>query len=264
MASIPIQTHYLVLICAAAAIGWVLFFIYTSRMKRYAPEAAIFAECRRKQIPIVEIIVGNTISWAAEKPVRSGSIMTKIEDYGVGIDPKVLGSDPELVAKGGLQVRHRSPAYVFDLPPNHVLALLAIVEYAHSNSEYDDLATLSDEDLIGLCSTDRGNLEHDCMAYIDKKDSKLPLPRLVNLIMNLQDESASLPIKSGQFSYIQGIRLNPSRFTPQNFEAILNIMKAEAMESYHTQFADYMKIGAGGFLLLLGVGYSAKMMGWVG
>ena len=263
IASIPIQIPYLILIAISAASGWAVFLIYMTRIKRYAPEALVFAECRRKQLPLCELIVGNTVSWNVERPIQDGSVMVRVKDYGKGIDPTVLGSDPALVAKGGLQVYHRSPAYVFDLPPNHVRALLAIVEYARNNPDYDDLAILSDSDLIALVSTDRGNLEHNCAAYIDKKDSKLPVGRLVNLIETLQDESATLPLKSGTFSYSQGIRLNPSRFTPQNFEAILNILRAEDQANYHAQFTDYLKIGGGGFLLLIGVGYAAKMMGWV-
>lgn len=263
MTSIPLQLHYIILLGVLAASGWLVLMFYYLRIKRYAPEAAIFAECRRKQLPLAELIDGNHVSWNVETPVRSGSIMTKIKDYGMGINPRILGSEPALVAKGGLQVYHRSPAYVTDLPPNHVRANIAIIEYARTNQDYDDLATLSDEDIISLCATDRSNLEHDCTAYIDKKDSKLPIGRLVNLIMNLQDESATLPIKTGYFSYLQGIRLNPSRFTPQNFEAILNIMRAEAADAYHTRFDDYVKIGAGGFLLLIGAAFAAQKMGMV-
>ena len=263
MASIPIAVHYLILMGVLMLAGWVVFAVYVMRIKRYAPEAVAIADCRRNNLPLCELIVGNNISWQAERPVKSGSIMTRISDYGMGVDPNVLGSDPALVAKGGLRVYHRSPAYVTDLPPQHVQALIAIVEYVRGNDDYAALAILSDEDLIALVSTDRGSLEHDCTAYIDKKDSKLPLDTLVNLIENLQDDAANLPIKSGYFSYIQGIRLNPARFTPQNFEAILNIMKAEAMENLTTRFDDYVKIGAGGFLLLIGVAYAAKMMGLV-
>ena len=263
MTSIPLHLNYIVALVALGVSGWLIFALYYLRIKRYAPEAAALVECRRKELPLAELIDGNHISWNVERPVKSGSIMTKIKDYGIGIDPRILGSDPSLVAKGGLRVYHRSPAYVTDLPPNHVRANIAIIEYVRSNDDYIDLATLSDEDIIALCGTNRDTLEHDCTAYIDKKDPKLPLDRLVSLIMNLQDESATLPIKTGYFSYLQGIRLNPSRFTPQNFEAILNIMKAEAADAYHARFDDYIKIGAGGFLLLIGAGYGAKMMGIV-
>lgn len=263
MTTIPLHLNYIILLAALAVSGWLIFALYYARIKRYAPEAAIFAYCRRKQLPLAELIDGNHVSWNVEKPVKSGSIMTKIKDYGMGINPRILGSEPALVAKGGLQIYHRSPAYVSDLPPNHVRANIAIIEYARTNQDYEDMATLSDEDIIALCGTNRDRLEHNCKAYIDKKDPKLSLDRLVGLIMNLQDESATLPIKTGYFSYLQGIRLNPSRFTPQNFEAILNIMKAEAADSYHAQFNDYIKIGAGGFLLLIGAGYAAKMTGVV-
>ena len=220
-------------------------------------------ECRRKKLPLAELIDGNNISWSVEKPIKPGSIMTKIDGYGMGIDPRILGSDPALVATGGLRVHHRSPAYVFDLPPNHVRANIAIIEYVRANDKYNDLSILSDADIIALCSTDRGTLEHNSMAYIDKKDPKLSLDRLVSLIMNLQDESATLPIKTGLFSYLQGIRLNPSRFTPPNFEAILNIMKAEAADAYHTRFDDYIKIGTAAFLILIGVGFAAQKLGLV-
>ena len=263
MTTIPLHLNYIIALGGLAVSGWLIFALYYTRIKRYAPEAAALMECRRKKLPLTELIDGNNISWSVEKPITPGSMMTKIKGYGMGIDPRILGSDPALVATGGLRVHHRSPAYVFDLPPNHVRANIAIIEYARSNEVYDDLAILSDADIIALCSTDRGNLEHNSMSYIDKKDPKLSLDRLVSLIMNLQDEAATLPIKTGLFSYLQGIRLNPSRFTPPNFEAILNIMKAEAADSYHAQFNDYIKIGAGGFLLLIGAGYAAKMTGVV-
>jgi hypothetical protein len=267
MTSIPLHINYIILLGVAAASGWLILIIYWRRIKRYAPEASAIAECRRKQLPLVELIDGNHLSFEVERPVKKGSIVTKIQDYGLGVDPKILGSDPALVAKGGLRVYHRSPAYVTDMPPNHVRANIAIIEYARThtdangNEAYAELGVLSDEDIIALCGTDRGNLEHNCQAYIDKKDSKLTLERLVILIMNLQDEIVTLPIKSGYFSYLQGIRLNPSRFTPQNFEAILNIMKAEAAESYKGRFDDYVKIGAGGFLLMIGAAFAVQKMG---
>lgn len=263
MASIPIAIHWLIILAVIAVAGWLVFAIYVSRIKKYAPEAVVFAECRRKQLPITELFVGNHVSWHVENPTKPGSIMTRINEYGMGINSNILGSDPGAVARGGLCVHHRAPAYVADLPPNHVRAMLAIVELARTDSKYTDLSILSDEDLIALVGTDRGTLEHNCMAYIDKKDPKLPLDRLINLIETLQDESATLPITFGDFSYSQGIRLNPSRFTPQSFEAILNIARAEDREAFHAQFNDYMKIGAGGFLLLIGVGYAAKMSGLV-
>ena len=269
MTSIPLHINYIIMLGVAAVSGWLIFVIYWQRIKRYAPEAAMFAKCRRNQLPLTELIDGNHISWNVEEPVKKGSIMVKIQNYGIGVDPKILGSDPALVAKGGLRIYHRSPAYVTDMPPNHVRANIAIIEHVRNHTDeegnkvYADLETLSDEDVIALCGTDRGSLEHNCKAYIDKKDSKLPLERLVTLIMNLQDDSTTIPIKTGYFSYLQGIRLNPSRFTPQNFEAILNIMRAEAMETYQGRFDDYVKIGAAGFLLMIGAAFAAQKMGLV-
>ena len=263
MASIPLALHYIILLIALAASGWLVFASYYLRIKRFAPEAAAFSYCRRNNLPLCEFIDGNHISWAVEKSLKSGSIMTRIKDYGMGIDPKVLGSDPSLVAEHGLRVYHRSPAYVTDLPPNHIRANIAIIEYARNTPAYADLLTLSDEDIIALCGTNRADLEHDVQAYIDKKDPMLSADRLISLIMNLQDDATTLPIKSGFFSYLQGIRLNPARFTPQNFEAILNIMRAEAAESYHTQFDDYVKIGTAAFLVLIGVAFAAQKLGMV-
>jgi hypothetical protein len=262
-----INFNYIILLIILAAAGWLAFLIYFGRIKKYAPEAPIFARCRRKNYPIIEMIDGNRVSWFAGEPIKKGSIMTKIGEFGIGIDQKILGGDPALVARGGVPVYHYAPNLVFDITPNHARGCLAIVDYVRDrvddegNRIYADLDILSDPDIIALVGTDRGDLERDCMAYIDKKDSRLSLDRIVNLIMNIQDETAAVPIKKGFFAYQWAIRLNPSRFTPQNFEAIINLMRAEAAEHFKTRFDDYVKIGVGGMLLLIGLGYAAKQMG---
>jgi hypothetical protein len=243
-----INFNYIILLIILAAAGWLAFLIYFGRIKKYAPEAPIFARCRRKNYPIIEMIDGNRVSWFAGEPIKKGSIMTKIGEFGIGID-------------------QYAPNLVFDITPNHARGCLAIVDYVRDrvddegNRIYADLDILSDPDIIALVGTDRGDLERDCMAYIDKKDSRLSLDRIVNLIMNIQDETAAVPIKKGFFAYQWAIRLNPSRFTPQNFEAIINLMRAEAAEHFKTRFDDYVKIGVGGMLLLIGLGYAAKQMG---
>ena len=262
-----IDWNYVILLIILAASGWIAFLVYFANIKKNAPEAPVFAKCRRKNYPIIEMIDGNRVSWHVGEPIKTGSIMTKIGEFGIGIDQKVLGGDPALVAKGGVPVYHYAPNLVFDITSNHARGVLAIVDYVRDlvddegNRIYADLDIISDPDIIALVGTDRGDLERDCIAYIDKKDSKLTLDRFVNLIMNIQDETAAVPIKKGFFAYQWAIRLNPSRFTPQNFEAIINIMRAEAAENFKTRFDDYVKIGVGGMLLLIGLGYAAKQMG---
>ena len=262
-----IEWNYILLLILLAASGWLVFVLYFMNIRKNAPEAPVFAKCRRKNYPIIEMIDGNRVSWFAGVPIKKGSILTRVGDYGMGIDQKVLGGDPALVAKGGLPVYHYAPNLVFDITPNHARGTLALVDYVRDqvddegNRIYADLDILSDPDIIALVGTDRGDLEHDCLAYIDKKDSKLTLERLVKQIENIQDETAAVPIKKGFFAYQLAIRLNPARFTPQNFEAIINIIRAEAAEHFKTKFDDYVKIGVGGMLLLIGLGYAAKQMG---
>lgn len=262
-----IDWNYILLLILLAASGWLVFVLYFMNIRKNAPEAPVFARCRRKNYPIIEMIDGNRVQWFAGEPIKKGSILTKIGDYGMGIDQKVLGGDPALVAKGGVPVYHYAPNLAFDITPNHARGVLAIVDYVRDkvgdegNRIYADLDIISDPDIIALCGTDRAHLERDCLACIDQKDSKLTLDRFVNLIMNIQDETSAVPIKKGFFAYSHAIRLNPSRFLPQNFEAIINIMRAEAAESFKTRFDDYVKIGVGGMLLLIGLGYAAKQMG---
>lgn len=262
-----INFNYIISLIILAASGWLTFLLYFSRIKKYAPEAPVFAKCRKNNYPVIEMIDGNRVSWHVGEPIEKGSIMTKVGEFGIGIDQKILGGDPALVAKGGVPVYHYAPNLVFDITPNHVRGVLAIVDYVRDKVDdegsriYADLDILSDPDIIALVGTDRGDLERDCLAYIDKKDSKLTLKRLVKQIENIQDETAAVPIKKGFFAYQWGIRLNPSRFTPQNFEAIINIMRAEAAEHFKTRFDDYVKVGVGGMLLLIGLGYAAKQMG---
>lgn len=267
-----IDFNYIIALIVLAAIGWLAFLLYFANIRKNAPEAPVFAKCRRKNYPIIEMIDGNRVSWFVGEPIKKGSIMTKIGDYGIGIDQKVLGGDPALVAKGGVPVYHYAPNLIFDMTSNHARGVLALVDYVRDKTNedaggttrtYADLDIISDPDIIALVGTDRSQLERDCLSCIDKKDSKLTLDRFVGLIMDIQDETTAVPIKKGFFSYQWAIRLNPSRFTPQNFEAIINIMRAEAADNFKTRFDDYIKIGVGGMLLLIGVGYAVKQMGLV-
>ncbi|RLG44046.1 MAG: hypothetical protein DRN81_05355 [Thermoproteota archaeon] len=143
----------------------VLFLKYWLDIKRFAPEAKVFREARKKKLAILEITdsAGRTAFKLGTKRKRS-DVHFSGSEYGIQIDPKLQGNAPENRTVDGVPIHHFSTQYPFPLSDKNARALETIVEHAREN--YPDLGFLSDADIIILAGTPRENLDHDVNNYI--------------------------------------------------------------------------------------------------
>ena len=143
----------------------VLYLKYWLDIKRFAPEAKVFKEARKKKLAILEITdsAGRTAFKLGTKRKRS-DVHFSGSEYGIQIDPKLQGNAPENRTVDGVPIHHFSTQYPFPLSDKNARALETIIEYAREN--YPDLAFLTDSDILILASTPRENLDHDVNNYI--------------------------------------------------------------------------------------------------
>lgn len=143
----------------------VVFLKYWMDIKKWAPEAKVFKEARKKKLAILEITdsAGRTAFKLGTKRKKS-DVHFAGSEYGIQIDPKLQGNAPENRTVDGVPIHHFSTQYPFPLSDKNARALETIIEYAREH--YPELDFLADSDILILASTPRENLDHDVNNYI--------------------------------------------------------------------------------------------------
>jgi len=256
-----IKLEYLVAIAAVGAIGWIIYVDYWMRIRKFAPEAPIFAKCRKKGLPVLEIMGGGKVSWIAGEKRNRGDLSFKDTTYGVSIDPRILGRDTPLIARGGMQITHYSTKFPFSVTEKSTRSLIAIIDHVREN--HPELNFLIDIDVITLLGTARSDLVHDCGNYIDAQDPEMDTDTLVGTIEKIQDETATLPPKTGFFSYAEGVQLNPSVFLTQDVRVIIASIRSQVLADHKTDMNDIVKYGMAAMMVLVGAGLFLKISGMI-
>jgi len=143
----------------------VLFLKYYLDIKKWAPEARVFKEARKKKLAILEITdsAGRTAFMVGKKR-KKRDIHFQGSEHGILIDPKLQGNAPENRTVDGVPIHHFSTQYPFSMSDKNARALETIIEYTREN--YPELSFLTDSDILILTSTPREDLEHDVSNYI--------------------------------------------------------------------------------------------------
>ena len=142
-----------------------LFVKYYLDIKKWAPEARVFKEARKKKLAILEITdsAGRTAFMVGKKR-RRRDIHFEGSEHGILIDPKLQGNAPENRTVDGVPIHHFSTQYPFSMSDKNARALETIIEHARAN--YPELNFLTDSDILILTSTPRSDLDHDVANYI--------------------------------------------------------------------------------------------------
>ena len=252
-----IELHYIIGIALIGFIGWVILIDYWMKIRKFAPEAPILAKCRKKQLPIIEVMGGGRVSIIAGEKKNRGDLSFKDVTYGVSIDQRILGRDVPLMAKGGLPWTHYSTKFPFSVTEKSTRSLMAIIDMVRKN--HPELDFLVDIDIITLLGTPRSDLEHDCANYIDEQDPQMGLDALVGTIETIQDESSVLPPKTGFFSFAEGVQLNPSVFLSQDVRVIIASIRAQVLAEHKTELNDIVKYGMAAMFVFVGAGVFLRM-----
>lgn len=261
MVEIMLDIMYIIGLVVAAAVGYMGLFMYYSYIARWAPEAKVFAKCRKKGYPVIEVISGGRLSWIAGIKKDKKDLMFKDQGYGLHIDARTLGHQNPLVTKGAMQVVHWSPKYAFDVTADSVRGLLAIKNHVRKN--YEELSYISDIDLMTLVGTSREDLPHDCANFVDEGDTDFTADDLIVRIEKIQDEAGILPVEHGVFAFEEGIQLNPSVFLSPDVSVMMSIIRAEVMAQYKKNIDDVMKYGMAAMFVLVGAAIFMKVGGFV-
>ena len=86
-----ISLDYIFVGVILAAAGWIGFALYFTDVKKWVPEAGTFKKCRKKGIPIIEVISGGRVGWVAGEKTLKGNLNFKDRTYGLFVDPRILG-----------------------------------------------------------------------------------------------------------------------------------------------------------------------------
>ena len=256
-----IKLEYIAAIVFVGLVGWYLLVDYFLRIRKFAPEAPVFARCRKNGLPVLEIMGGGKVSWIAGEKKNRGDLSFKDTTYGIAIDPRVIGRDVPLIAKGGMQVTHYSTKFPFSVTEKSTRSLISIMDHVRAN--HTELDFLIDVDIITLLGTPRSDLEHDCKNYIDEQDPEMDVDTLVGIIETIQDETSTLPPKTGFFSFAEGVQLNPSVFLSQDVRVIIASIRAQVLAEHKTDMNDVVKYGMAALMVLVGAGLFLKISGMV-
>jgi hypothetical protein len=252
-----IDILYLIGLALGGFIGWIILIDYWMKIRKFAPEAPILAKCRKKQLPVIEVMGGGRISLIAGEKKNRGDLSFKDTTYGIAIDQRILGRDTPLMAKGGLQWTHYSTKFPFAVTEKSTRSLIAIIDMVRKN--HPELDFLIDIDIIALLGTPRTDLEHDCKNYIDEQDPQMDVGTLVGTIETVQDEAAVLPPKTGFFSFAEGVQLNPSVFLSQDVRVIIASIRAQVAAEHTNTMNDIVKYGLAAMFVFVGAGVFLRM-----
>ncbi len=261
LGEIFISLDYLMVGLVVAVLGWAAFALYWTDVKKWVPEAATFKKCRKKGLPILEVISGGRIGWVAGEKTEKGNLDFKDRTYGLFVDPRILGNVPALVTKGALQVLHFATKFPFPVTPGSSSALVEIRNYARAN--HPELSFLDDLMLMQLVATDRADLEYNTQKVVSRVDALMDTDAVVLSIIQVQEATSQIQCNDGIIPFEAGIQLNPSVFLSQEVASMINIVRAQIEMSHDKKMDDIMKYGMAIFFVLLGAGLLLKIGGFV-
>jgi hypothetical protein len=261
LGEIFISLDYILIGGIVAVLGWAAFILYWTDIKKWVPEATIFKKCRRKGLPILEVISGGRIGWVAGEKTLKGDLNFKDRTYGLFVDPRILGNVPALVTKGALQVLHFATKFPFPVTPGSSSALVEIRN--HAREKHPDLSFLDDLMLLQLVATDRADLEYNTQRVVSRVDTLMDVDAVVSEIIMVQEEMSHVHCNDGLIPFEAGIQLNPSVFLSQEVASMINIVRAQVEMARNQKMDDVLKYGMAIFFVLLGAGLLLKVGGFV-
>ena len=256
-----ISLDYILIGGIFAVLGWMAFILYWTDVKKWNPESSVFRKCRKKGLPILEVISGGRMGWVAGDKTLKGSLDFKDRTYGLFVDPRILGNVPALVTKGALQVLHFATKFPFPVTPGSSSALVEIRNYARKN--HPDLSFLDDLMLLQLVATDRADLEYNTHKVVSRVDTKMETDVVVMNIIQIQEATSNIKCNDGIIPFEAGIQLNPSVFLSQEVSSMINIVRAQVEMMRDKKLDDIMKWAMAIFFVLLGAGIFLKIGGFV-
>ena len=261
LGEIFISLDYILVGGLVAVLGWAAFVLYLTDIRRWVPEASVFKKCRKKGLPVLEVISGGRVGWVAGEKQLKGSLDFKDRTYGLFVDPRILGNVPALVTKGALQVLHFATKFPFPVTPSSSSALVEIRDYARK--EHPELSFLDDLMLLQLVATDRADLEYNTQRVVSRVDAVMDTDTVVLSIIQIQEATSQIPCNPGIIPFEAGIQLNPSVFLSQEVASMINIVRAQVEMMNDKKMDDIMKYGMAIFFVLLGAGLLLKIGGFV-
>jgi len=261
LGEIFISLDYILIIGIVALLGWAVFIMYWTDIRKWVPEASVFKKCRKKGLPILEVISGGRIGWVAGEKVQKGNLDFKDRTYGLFVDPRILGNVPALVTKGALQVLHFATKFPFPVTPGSSSALVEIRNYAREN--HPELSFLDDLMLMQLVATDRADLDYNTQKVVSRVDAMIDTGAVVLSIIQIQEATSQIQCNDGIIPFEAGIQLNPSVFLSQEVASMINIVRAQVEMAHNQKMDDVLKYGMAIFFVLLGAGLLLKIGGFV-
>jgi len=267
----------LVILIPVAAIGYLLFIWHVLNIRKNAPEAEVYAKARKKNLPIIRITdTSEREELAVGVKERKGDISfdsKRVEPYGIYLDPRILGIAPETRTKDGVQIFHYSTNLSLPLGSKNARGLLSIIRYVRD--QYPELNFLDDSELIELIGTSRDDLYHDAKNYIDEYEpeilSKNPgdatdmkTEELVELIEDIQDETNTLPVDTGFYSYAEAFKKIPTAMLPQDINQLIMWVYRKARKDIRWDAERLMMYAMAVVMVLAGVGVTIYILSIVG
>jgi len=275
----------LVLISLAVTFIFAYFF---SDMKKFAPEAIVLKEARKKHLPILMAHdAAGRCEFMVGRKKKKGDITYETDAYGIYIDQRIQGMPPEDRFKDGVPIYHYATNFSFPISDKNARSLVTIINYVRK--EYPQLGQINDLEIIELLGTDADELVHDCQNICKEYDLKtddfsvdpdfmfdatsgktereknqLILYALANemsrLIHKIQDEVSVIPAKPGYFSYTHAFKLIPSAFLSQDVHQLKMLLERMVRKEQGAAMMQLMAWGTFILMVLIGAGVAYKMV----
>lgn len=280
---------YILGILVLISLGVTFIFAYFfSDIKKYAPEAIIMKEARKKHLPVLMIHdASGRFELALGRKKKKGDITYNADAYGIYIDQRIQGSPPEDRTKDGVPFYHYATNFSFPISGKNARALTTIIHYVRTN--FPQLSQINDLEIIELLGTDADELVHDCQnickeydlktedfsvdaefmfdataAKTEKEKDRLILYAMANemarLIHRIQDETSTLPAKTEYFSYTHAFKLIPSAFLSQDVHQLKVLLERMVRKEQGAQMQQLLAWGTFILMLLVGAGVLYKMV----
>lgn len=272
----------LFLMVMITTVGFILF--YTD-MKRYAPEALKFKTARKNHLPILmvhdasgkcELLVG--------KKKNKGDIIYDTDEYGIFLDQNLQGMPPEDRTTDGVRMYHYATNFPFPISGKNARGLETVLN--HVRTKYPQFSQISDLEVIELVGTDADEMVHDCenlvkgynltlrdfpdvivnMNEVENEAEKEKLmifsisSQMAKLIHQIQDETSTLPVNTGFFSYTHAFKLIPSAFLSQDVHQLKILIERLVRKESSAQMQQMMMYGTVILMVLVGAGVAYKLI----
>lgn len=263
----------LVMLVPIAMVGYLLFIWHVINIRKFAPEAEAYAKARKKNLPLIRIIdTSDREELAVGVKEKKGDISfdsKRVEPYGIYLDPRILDRAPETRTKDGVQIFHYPTNLSVSIGSRNARGLLSIVAYVRK--EYPELDFLDDSEIIELVGTPRNDLADDVQNYIDEYEPTITSANpgttkdmepteLVELIEDIQDETNTLPLKSGFFSYAEAFKLIPTAMLPQDINQLIMWVYRKARKDIRWDAERLMMYAMAVVMVLAGVGVTIYIL----